>query len=92
MSSHSEAPGKRRFVASLIRRAHNDPAFHKALRRNPRKTMEERLGHPLPKSLKVKVLQETEGTMYVVLPWHSPNGEGLVDDIYWAEFPPPKRK
>ena len=69
-----EAPAKKKFVASLVRKAHQNEEFRKALRRNPRKIIEQELGHPLPHPFKIKVLAETEDVMYIVLPWYGLEG------------------
>lgn len=54
--------------ARLIRRAWEDEAFHHLLLTDPRRAIESELGHPLPESVKITVLQEDPDTLYLILP------------------------
>src|SRR3954463_15500127 len=56
------------FKLELARRAIQDPAFRAALLADPKGTVERQLGQPLPDSLAVEVVQETNEKIYVVLP------------------------
>jgi hypothetical protein len=56
------------FKAEVAGRAVRDPAFRAALLSDPKGTVERELGQPLPDSLAVEVLQESESKLYLVLP------------------------
>jgi hypothetical protein len=52
----------------LIEKAWKDDTFRQALRSDPRGTVEKALGAKLPAGLKLKVVEETADTFYLVLP------------------------
>lgn len=52
----------------LITRALKDENFKQELVANPKEVIEQELGTKLPKQLEIKVLEETEDTLYMVLP------------------------
>lgn len=52
----------------LITRALKDEDFRKELIANPKAVIENELGTKLPEDLEIKVLEETEDTVYMVLP------------------------
>ena len=56
------------FKLEIARRAVQDPAFRAALLADPKGTVERQLGRPLPDSLAVEVVQESNEKMYLVLP------------------------
>ncbi|MBF0226721.1 MAG: NHLP leader peptide family RiPP precursor [Desulfobacterales bacterium] len=49
--------------------AMKDPAYKKLLLENPKELVSRQMGQQLPDWLKVKVIEETEDTMYFVLPY-----------------------
>lgn len=56
-----------RVYRRIVARAWRDEAFRRRLIRNPRAVLKE-MGFPVPAGVKVKVLQNTRRTLYVVLP------------------------
>ncbi|OUL26784.1 hypothetical protein BV378_12235 [Nostoc sp. RF31YmG] len=52
----------------LITRALKDEVFRQELVANPKAVIEKELGAKLPKELEINVLEETEDTLYIVLP------------------------
>ncbi|MFN9175333.1 MAG: NHLP leader peptide family RiPP precursor, partial [Synechocystis sp.] len=52
----------------LITRAVKDEGFRQELVANPKAVVEKELGVKLPEDLEIKVLEETEDTIYMVLP------------------------
>jgi len=52
----------------LITRALKDEAFKQELLANPKPVVEKELGAKLPEELEINVLEETEDTLYMVLP------------------------
>lgn len=52
----------------LITRVLKDEGFRQELVANPKTVMEKELGAKLPEELEIKVLEETEDTLYMVLP------------------------
>ncbi len=54
--------------ALLVAKAWNDEAFKEKLLKNPKAVIEEELGSPLPETINVRILEETEDTIYISLP------------------------
>jgi len=52
----------------LITRALKDEAFKRELLTNPKAVVEKELGAKLPEELEINVIEETEDTLYMVLP------------------------
>ncbi|OUL32376.1 NHLP leader peptide family RiPP precursor [Nostoc sp. 106C] len=52
----------------LITRALKDEGFRQELMANPKAVVEQELGSKLPEELEINVLEETEDTLYMVLP------------------------
>jgi hypothetical protein len=67
---------RREFESKLIARAWKDEAFKKRLLENPKRVFEDELGVKLPDGLQIKILEETGGQLYLVLP---PNPEHEPD-------------
>jgi hypothetical protein len=61
-------PTWKELEAQLIARAWTDEAFAEDLRRNPKATIEREMGARLPDTLTVRVLEEPENTLYLVIP------------------------
>jgi len=59
--------------------AHKSPKYYDQLMRDPRALMSKQLGTDIPASIKVKVLQETPDTYYIVLPYAPKEGAELSD-------------
>ena len=62
----------------LITRALKDEKFRQDLVANPKAIVEKELGKKLPEELKIKVLEETENTIYMVFPCNP--YEGLPEE------------
>ena len=60
----------------LIDRSLQDEEFRQRLLAEPRAAIEQDLGSRLPESVEVRVVEETEDTIYLVLPSASPLGQG----------------
>jgi hypothetical protein len=60
---------------ALIRRSLQDESFRQRLLADPKATIEQELGKQLPADLKVQVLEETQDTVYLVLPPSRAPGE-----------------
>jgi|SRR6476661_2855237 len=63
---------------NLITRALKDEDFRKGLVANPKAAVEKEIGAKLPEKLEIKVLEETEDTLYMVLPYNP--YEGIYED------------
>jgi hypothetical protein len=73
----SEAMGDRaEMERRLIERSLEDDAFRQRLVEDPKATMEQELGVRLPEGVQVIAVEETAGTIYLVLPSTSAVGEG----------------
>jgi hypothetical protein len=57
----------------------SDPNFRKTLLANPKASLESLLGAEIPGSVKVKVIEETADSYYVVLPHVTQEGAELDD-------------
>ncbi len=51
-----------------IAKAREDATFKQQLLSNPKATLEQELGQPLPDSLEIEVVQQTTHKLYMVLP------------------------
>ena len=58
----------------LITRALKDEGFRQELVANPKAVVEKELGVKLPEELEINVLEETEDTLYMVLPCNPMKG------------------
>lgn len=59
---------RRHWEDTLQELARKDPEFRQALKDDPKKAIESKIGVPLPDFINVKVVEETPDTAYVVLP------------------------
>jgi hypothetical protein len=64
----------------IIERALKDREYRKRLIADPRKVIGEEVGSALPPRVKFKVVEETAGTVYLVLPHLPTVGEGRVSN------------
>ncbi len=69
-----------RIVEEIVTRAWSDASFKKQLLENPTKAVEAIYGLKLPESIKVKVIEETEDTRYVVIPYRPPVCDELSNE------------
>lgn len=75
---------RKNLEAQLIARSFEDEAFKKELLANPKAVVEKELGTKLPEGIEIKVLEETETTLYMVLP--SNTYEGLSEPDLMASL------
>ena len=72
----SEAAGRAEMERRLIERSLDDNVFRQQLLANPRAIIEREIGTQFPEDLRVVVVEETDDTVYLVLPSTSRVGEG----------------
>ena len=72
----SEASSRAQLERRLIERGLEDESFRQRLLEEPRAALEEELGARLPAEIQIRVVEETQDTIYLVLPSASPIGEG----------------
>jgi hypothetical protein len=70
----------RQAQGQIIGRAWEDKEFEKALVADPRAAIKQVAGLEIPPGVTVKVVQETENTLYLVLPQNPLGGEGELSD------------
>lgn len=68
----AEKPRRGDFEAEFIAKAWRDPKYKEALLNDPRAVFEDELGIEVPRDLNIRVLEEDENTLYLVLP-RNPN-------------------
>lgn len=66
-----DGESRRDFEEKLIAKALEDANFKQKLIKNPRAVIAYELGTQLPANIEVKVLEETENILYVVLPYRT---------------------
>lgn len=78
----SEAMGGRaRLEQRVLERSLRDKAFRRRLLEDPRAALEQELGVRLPADVRVRAVEETPDTIYLVLPSAPPAGEtGAISD------------
>jgi hypothetical protein len=80
-----ERKEQRRKMAKVVAKAWSDESFKERLRTEPKAVLEEH-GIAVPPGLEVKVLEQTDKLMYVVLPFKAEDTEGgswmCEDDAY----------
>ena len=64
------------FERRLINRSMEDEEFRRKLLDDPKGTLEQELGTRLPEAVRVMAAEETADTIYLVLPFSSPVGQG----------------
>ena len=60
--------GRSELEHSLIARAWEDESFRQELIENPKAAYKQETGHDLPEGIQIEVIQETSGTIKMVLP------------------------
>jgi Nitrile hydratase, alpha chain len=77
MSQASAGGGSRaEWVRRLIQRSMEDEDFRQRLLDDPKGTLEQELGDRLPEGVEVRAVEESQQTVYLVLPGASALGEG----------------
>jgi hypothetical protein len=74
----SEATGRQEMERRLIEKSLQDEDFRQRLIEDPKGAVEDELGTRLPEGVEVKTVEETQDTIYLVLPSASAaGGEGV---------------
>ena len=73
--SEASGGGRAEIERRLIERSLQDEDFRRRLLADPRATVEQELGMPLPEEVTIQAVEETADTIYLVLP-NSPAGAG----------------
>jgi hypothetical protein len=68
MTEAAAGGGRAGIERRVIERSLADESFRQRLLENPRATMEQELGVQLPADVQVQVVEETQDTIYLVLP------------------------
>jgi hypothetical protein len=63
----------------IVEQAQSNPKYYAMLKTDPRTLMEKQLGTAIPKSVNIKVLEETPDTYYIVVPAFAKEGAELSD-------------
>lgn len=63
----------------VVEQAQKNPKYHAMLMSDPRGLLEKQLGTAIPKTVNIKVLEETPDTYYIVLPAFAKEGAELSD-------------
>jgi hypothetical protein len=63
----------------IVEQAQKSPKYYEMLKSDPRGLMEKQLGTTIPKSVNIKILEETPETYYIVLPAFAKEGGELSD-------------
>ena len=74
--------GRAEFERTLVQRSLEDENFKQRLLDDPKGTLEQELGSPLPEGVEVRVVQESQQSIYLVLPFASAVGDqgGEISD------------
>jgi hypothetical protein len=75
----SEASGRQEMERRLIEKSLEDEDFRQRLIEDPKGTVEEELGRRLPEEVRVVAVEETQDTIYLVLPSAPTAGTEGVD-------------
>lgn len=79
MSDKELLQERARILENIITRAWSDDAFKAQLVSDPAAAVEKAYGLKLPASITVKVIEETEDTRYVVIPYRPQSCDDLTD-------------
>jgi hypothetical protein len=86
MTEASGGGGRAEMERTLVQRSLEDEDFRQRLLDDPKGTVEQEIGSPLPESIEVRVVEESAQTLYLVLPFTPAVGEGgeLSDQVLEA--------
>jgi hypothetical protein len=74
--SEASAGGRAEMERRLVQRSLEDDSFRQRLLADPKAAVEQELATQLPEDVQVSVVEESQQTIYLVLPSASPLGEG----------------
>ena len=81
MSEASAGGGSRaEMERTLVQRSMEDEDFRQRLLDDPKAAVEQELATQLPEDVEVRVVEESQQTIYLVLPSASPLGQGEISD------------
>ena len=63
----------------IVEQAQKNPKYSAMLKSDPRSLLEKQLGTAIPKSVNIKLLEESPDTYYIVLPHFAKEGAELSD-------------
>lgn len=63
----------------VFRQATTNPKYRQALLEDPKDVLAKQVGHPLPSNMNVKVVEESQNTIYFVLPYAAPDSGELAE-------------
>ena len=75
----SEASGRQEMEQRLIEKSIQDESFRQKLIEDPKGAVEQELGTRLPEGVRVVAVEETQDTIYLVLPGTPMAGRGGVE-------------
>ena len=75
MTESSGAGGRAEMERKLIQRSMEDEDFRQRLLEDPKAAVERELGTQLPEEVRVVAVEETAETIYLVLPFVSPDAQ-----------------
>src|SRR5215212_2032073 len=75
----SEASGRAEMERRLVQRSIEEEAFRQRLIEDPKGTVEDELGTRLPEEVRVVAVEETQDTIYLVLPSTPMKGRESVE-------------
>jgi hypothetical protein len=76
----SEGSGRAQVERSIIQRSVEDESFRRRLLEDPKGAVEQELGTQLPEEVRVVAVEETQDTIYLVLPSSTPMAGGELSD------------
>jgi hypothetical protein len=81
-----DTQGGGRFGAEseLLQRAQSDPKFRQQLLSNPNQAVQQAFGVNVPSGVRLRVVEETPGEYYIVLPAQSQGGAASDDALQAA--------
>ena len=82
MTEAAAGGGRAEMERRIVQRSLQDDAFRQQLLADPKGTVEQELGTPLPEGVEVRAVEETADTVFLVLPSRSAGagaGGGLSD-------------
>jgi hypothetical protein len=76
MTEAGSGSGRAEMERRLVQRSMEDEDFRQRLLDDPKGTVEQELGSRLPEGVEVRAVEESQQTIYLVLPFASAVGEG----------------
>src|SRR4051812_31953090 len=80
MSDNAYEASRTEVEEVIQRQAASNPKYREMLLSKPKALLEQQLGHRLPESLAVEVIQETPSKIFIRLPHTTSEGDELADE------------